>query len=147
VTFKGGTDDVRESPAIAVIRALLQERCIVSAYDPAGSERAMEILPASGIKFADSPYEAVQGADALLILTDWEEFRHLDLDRLRGGLNQPIVIDGRNLFDPKRMERAGLLYYSMGRPDPTITNLGSPQIGSEVSTRDNIFSAETLSSD
>jgi len=133
VTFKGGTDDVRESPAIAVIRALLQERCTISAYDPAGSEHAKEILPASGIEFADNPYEAAQGADALLILTDWEPFRHLDLDRLRGGLNQPIVIDGRNLYEPKQMECAGLRYYSVGRRAPIFKTPNAPNTPSQVS--------------
>jgi UDPglucose 6-dehydrogenase len=147
VTFKGGTDDVRESPAITIIRALLQERCTVSAYDPAGSENAREILPASGIEFADNPYEAAQGADALLILTDWEQFRHLDLDCLRGGLNQPIVIDGRNLYDPKRMERAGLLYYSVGRSSPTLKTLNASSIKSQVFVEHNTLSAETLSTD
>lgn len=115
VTFKGGTDDIRESPAIAIIRALLQERCTVSAYDPAGSEHAREILTSDAIEFVDDPYQAAQNADALLILTDWEEFCSLDLDRLRRALKEPIVVDGRNLFDPKKMAREGLLYYSVGR--------------------------------
>ena len=147
VTFKGGTDDVRESPAITIIRTLLQKRCTVSAYDPAGSEHAKKILPGEGIEFATNPYAAAQDADALLILTDWEQFRHLDLDRLRGGLNQPIVIDGRNLYDPERMEHAGLLYYSMGRPSPSFIKPKPSSIPPRASVGRNAHSAKTLITD
>lgn len=118
VTFKGGTDDIRESPAIAIIEALIRERCTLSVYDPGGAERAKEVLPAS-VTFVDDPYRASSGADALLILTDWAEFCNLDLNRVSEELAQPIVIDGRNLFDPQKMAQAGLLYYSVGRSNPT----------------------------
>ncbi len=117
LAFKGGTDDVRESPAIAVIRMLLKEGCVVSAFDPAATERAREILPADAVAYARSPYEAAQGADALLILTNWPEFSSLDLDRVREVMNYPIVLDGRNLYDPAEMARHGFIYYSIGRPD------------------------------
>jgi UDPglucose 6-dehydrogenase len=79
-------------------------------------ERAREVLPAS-VKYADSAYAAAQNADALLILTDWEEFAALDLERLRHGMKYPIIIDGRNLYDPQLMESRALTYISMGRPD------------------------------
>src|SRR5450755_2715229 len=114
LAFKGGTDDVRESPAILLIQALLQEGCQISAYDPAANDRAREIMNSS-IKFAASAYEAASGADALLILTEWEEFANLDLDRLRQELKYPIVIDGRNLYDPQIMAAQGFTYYSVGR--------------------------------
>ncbi len=117
VTFKGGTDDIRESPAIAIIEALIREDCTLSVYDPGGAGRAREVLPAS-VTFVDDPYRASSGADALLILTDWAEFCSLDLNRLSEELAQPIVIDGRNLFDMQKMTQAGLLYYSVGRSDP-----------------------------
>ena len=115
LAFKGGTDDIRESPAILLIKSLLQEGCSIRAYDPAAHERAKEALNSS-IELAESAYDACRDADALLILTEWEEFASLDLQRLRGALKYPIVIDGRNLYDPVVMAANGFTYYSVGRP-------------------------------
>jgi UDPglucose 6-dehydrogenase len=114
LAFKGGTDDVRESPAIALVETLLQEGSRISAYDPAAHERAREVLK-SKVAFAENPYEAARGADALLILTEWDEFAALDLPRLRGLLKYPVVIDGRNLYKPESMAALGFTYYSVGR--------------------------------
>jgi len=114
LAFKGGTDDIRESPALFLVQALLQEGCKITAYDPAAMERVREII-SSGVKFANSAYEVARGADALLILTEWEEFANLDLGRLRDELKYPIVIDGRNLYDPDTMAAHGFTYYSVGR--------------------------------
>src|SRR5262249_31883977 len=123
LAFKGGTDDIRESPAICLIKMLLQEGCEISTYDPAAHERAKEVLHSS-VSFAESAYDAAHGADALLILTEWEEFAALDLPRLRAELKYPIVIDGRNLYDPHLMAAHGFTYYSVGRPsaspDPVV---------------------------
>jgi UDPglucose 6-dehydrogenase len=115
LAFKGGTDDIRESPAIMLVQALLQEDSKVCAYDPAAMERAREVF-GSGIAYASSAYEAARNADALLILTEWEEFANLDLQRVRQELRYPIVIDGRNLYDPEAMAAQGFTYYSVGRP-------------------------------
>lgn len=115
LAFKGGTDDIRESPAILLIKTLLQEGCEISTYDPAAHERAKEVLNTS-IRFAENVYDAAHEADALLILTEWEEFAALDLIRLRAELKYPIVIDGRNLYDPHVMAVHGFTYYSVGRP-------------------------------
>jgi UDPglucose 6-dehydrogenase len=115
LAFKGGTDDVRESPAMLLTQTLVQEGCRISAYDPAAKERAREVLN-SQIEYADSPYEAARNADALLILTEWDEFATLDWNRIRGELADPIVIDGRNLYDPESMAALGFTYYSVGRP-------------------------------
>jgi UDPglucose 6-dehydrogenase len=115
LAFKGGTDDVRESPAIMLLEALLREGCQIAAYDPAAQQRAAEVLQGK-VKFVGSPYEAAHDADALLILTDWEEFAGLDLERLRTELKYPIVIDGRNLYDPETMAAPGLTSYCVGRP-------------------------------
>jgi UDPglucose 6-dehydrogenase len=115
LAFKEGTDDIRESPAILLVQALLQEGCQIAAYDPAASERAKEVFGAA-IDIAADPYEAANTADALLILTEWPEFAGLDLDRLRSRLKYPIVIDGRNLYDPEAMAARGFTYYSIGRP-------------------------------
>ena len=114
LAFKGGTDDIRESPAILLIQTLLQEGCSIAAYDPAATERAREVL-GSKVQFASSPYEAAADADALLILTEWDEFAALDLDRLYSKLKYPIVVDGRNLCDPQVMAAHGFTYYSVGR--------------------------------
>jgi len=114
LAFKGGTDDIRESPALILVQALLQEGCKVAAYDPAASERAREVLN-SNVQFVTSPYEAAAGADALLVLTEWDEFASLDLNRLQAQLKYPIVIDGRNLYDPDVMTARGFTYYSIGR--------------------------------
>lgn len=114
LAFKGGTDDIRESPAIAIIQCLLKEGSQITAYDPAAIERSREVLGDS-VAYANSAYEAAQKADALLILTEWEEFASLDLNRLRQELKYPIVIDGRNLYDPELMGAQGFTYYSVGR--------------------------------
>lgn len=115
LAFKGDTDDIRESPAVAVIQSLLKEGARVSVYDPAAMQRAKSVLPADGVVCVADPYAAAAQADALLILTEWREFAALDLPRLRLLLKYPIVIDGRNLYDPLRMADAGLLYHSIGR--------------------------------
>jgi UDPglucose 6-dehydrogenase len=122
LAFKGGTDDVRESPAISLVKTLLQEGCQITAYDPAANARAREILNSS-VEFASDAYAAARNADALLILTEWEEFATLDLDRLQKELKYPIVIDGRNLFDPDTMSARGFTYYSVGRPAVTPDGL------------------------
>ncbi len=114
LAFKGGTDDIRESPAIFLVQTLLQEGCKITAYDPAAMERTQEAMN-SALSYASSAYEAASGADALLILTEWEEFANLDLDRLNRELKYPIVIDGRNLYDPEVMAAHGFTYYSVGR--------------------------------
>src|SRR5438309_5377830 len=118
LAFKGGTDDIRESPAILLVQALLQEGCQITAYDPAAGQRAREVLKSS-VEFVNNAYEAANDADALLLLTEWEEFAALDLKRLHGQMKYPIVIDGRNLYDPETMATAGFTYYSVGRQPAT----------------------------
>jgi len=114
LAYKGGTDDIRESPAIDIIRSLLSEQCSVVAYDPAATERARQVITGD-VTYAEDPYQAAVGADALLILTDWEEFAALDLGRIKSLLRYPIVIDGRNLYSREIMQKHGLLYVSVGR--------------------------------
>ena len=114
LAFKGGTDDIRESPALFLVKALLEEGSQVAAYDPAAMDRAREVL-GSKVEFRASAYDAAQDADALLILTEWEEFANLDLPRIRKALRYPIIIDGRNLYDSETMAAQGFTYYSVGR--------------------------------
>lgn len=117
LAFKGGTDDIRESPALDVVRQLLHEGAILSAYDPAATERAKEAIPpAANMRYVDDPYAAAQDADALVILNEWQEFGELNLKRLHYTLRYPIIIDGRNLYDPAFMTREGFTYLSVGRP-------------------------------
>jgi len=116
LSFKGETDDIRESPAISVIRDLLDAGASVTAYDPAAMERAREVLPPTKkLNYAPDAYEAARDADAVLILTDWKEFAELDLARLSKELRFPIVVDGRNLYKPKTMMESGFTYVSVGR--------------------------------
>jgi UDPglucose 6-dehydrogenase len=107
----------------------VQEGCAITAYDPAATERAREVLPAQ-VNFVSNAYETASGADALLILTEWDEFSALDLPRLAQLLKYPIVIDGRNLYDPEVMAVHGITYYSVGRvpvtPEKHPADAGTP---------------------
>jgi UDPglucose 6-dehydrogenase len=128
LAFKGDTDDVRESPAIDVIRKLLEHGTTITAYDPAAMERAKAVLPPSDkLHYADSIYEAAKDADAVLILTDWKEFAQLDLVRLNQAVRFPIVIDGRNLYKPQQMLDHGFTYVSVGRPASYQAQQGKPR--------------------
>jgi UDP-glucose 6-dehydrogenase len=118
LAFKGETDDIRESPAIEIVQMLLVEGCSLVAYDPAAMVRAAELLPeCPNLRYATDSLAAATDADALVILTDWAEFGALDLKRLNKALRYPIVIDGRNLFDPHVMSEHGFTYLSIGRPE------------------------------
>jgi UDPglucose 6-dehydrogenase len=117
LAYKGGTDDVRESPAVAICASLLAEGCRLVAYDPAAMERAAEVLAHPSLEFAGGALDAAQGADALLVLTDWEEFTTLDMKEVAQVMRYPILIDGRNLFDPAELAAAGFYYCSIGRAD------------------------------
>jgi UDPglucose 6-dehydrogenase len=117
LAFKGGTDDIRESPAVEIVQMLLQEGCSIRAFDPAAMARASEVLCDKDMSFHPSAYEAAKGSDAALILTDWPEFAKLDLERLRDVLAYPVLIDGRNLYDPSVVAAHGFRYSSVGRPD------------------------------
>lgn len=128
LAFKGGTDDIRESPALDIVRRLLDAGAAVYAYDPAAMERAREVMPPSGVlTYAADLYEAAQDADAALILTEWSEFAHIDLLRLKRALKFPIVIDGRNLYRPELMAEHGFTYVSIGRPGSFSGEMGKPK--------------------
>jgi UDPglucose 6-dehydrogenase len=113
LAFKPNTDDVRDAPAVAIIRHLLQEGATVRAYDPAAEANARRILP--DITYCPDPYEAARGSDALVFLTEWEEFRNLDLERVRRLMRRPVLIDGRNVLDPKAARERGFQYTGVGR--------------------------------
>jgi UDPglucose 6-dehydrogenase len=113
LAFKPNTDDMRLAPSLEVIRPLQKEGARIRAYDPKAMDKAREVLP--GVEFCDSPYAAATGADGLIICTEWDEFRQLDLGKLRAIMAQPIVLDGRNLYDPQKMAELGFVYKSIGR--------------------------------
>ena len=116
LTFKPNTDDMRDAPSLSIIRALEDGGARVRAYDPEGREQAGPLLP--DVTFAESPYAAAEGADALVIVTEWDEFRALDLKRMAGLLRQPILVDLRNVYPPEEAARAGLAYVGIGRGVP-----------------------------
>ncbi|MDA8087863.1 MAG: UDP-glucose/GDP-mannose dehydrogenase family protein [Nitrospiraceae bacterium] len=115
LSFKPNTDDMREAPAITIIEKLVGEKAMIRAYDPVAVSTAKKALPEEVLYFQD-PYEAARGADAIVILTEWNELRNLDLDRLKKLLNRPYFFDLRNIYEPARMRQAGFKYYSVGRP-------------------------------
>ena len=116
LAFKPNTDDMREAPSRVLIEELLSNGATVSAYDPVAMKAAKSAFAdLKGIVFADSPLAAVEGADALAVVTEWKEFRSPDFQAIRARLKTPAVFDGRNLYDPEEMKRAGLEYYPVGR--------------------------------
>ena len=114
LSFKPRTDDMRESPALVLIDALREAGATVCAHDPVAIHEARRRLGDS-IEFAESSYDALRGADALVVVTDWNEYRHPDFERMKDLLRRPIIIDGRNLYDPDRMRFLGITYFSIGR--------------------------------
>jgi UDPglucose 6-dehydrogenase len=115
LTFKPDTDDVRSSVAIELVNDLLREGAIVTAYDPKGMEKVQELGLCKGIQLAESPLEAAQDAEALVLATEWKEFDAVDLEEVRKRMHTPIVFDGRNLFDPQTMKELGFRYHAIGR--------------------------------
>jgi UDPglucose 6-dehydrogenase len=114
LAFKPNTDDMREAKSVEVVQLLHAAGARIRAYDPAAMDNAKRLLPA-GVTFSDSPYEAAEGAHAVVLVTEWNEFRYLNLERLRGLLKRPVIFDGRNLWEPERMRRLGFEYHSVGR--------------------------------
>ncbi len=114
VTFKPDTDDVRESPSLVILPGLIEQGAIARAFDPAGMEEARALL--DGVVWCDDSYDTMTGADALVILTEWNEFRALDLERARDLLRTPLMVDLRNVYEPSEVAGAGMRYVSVGRP-------------------------------
>jgi UDPglucose 6-dehydrogenase len=113
LTFKPNTDDLRDAPALDIAERLLKGGATVRAYDPVGMPGAVKLMPA--IEMAEDAYALAEGADALVICTEWNEFKQLDLQRIKGLLRNPIVIDGRNIYEPFAMAQLGFTYLAMGR--------------------------------
>jgi UDPglucose 6-dehydrogenase len=115
LAFKPNTDDLREAKSIEVIHQLRQRGASLRAYDPVAMPAARRTLPDT-VTFCESPYEAATGADAVVLVTEWNEFKFLNLERLRGVMRRPVVFDGRNVWEPERMRHLGFEYHSIGRP-------------------------------
>jgi len=113
LTFKPNTDDMRDSPAIAIAQTLIDAGAQVVAYDPEGMEQARPLMP--GVEMASSPYSAIEGADAIALVTEWDAFRALDLDRVKQIARAPVLVDLRNVYEPAEMRAAGFTYVSVGR--------------------------------
>lgn len=117
LSFKPNTDDLREAPAIAIAQELLEEGARLRLHDPVAMEKARAILPPSDVvEYFDDPLEAARGAAAVVLATEWDDYRKADLRALREALETPILLDGRNLYDPETMRALGFTYYAMGRP-------------------------------
>jgi UDPglucose 6-dehydrogenase len=113
LTFKPNTDDMREAPSLVIVPALEAQGARVRAYDPHGMEEARKLMPR--LETAADPYACIEGADAMLILTEWDQFRALDLDRVKTALRSPVIIDLRNIYRPAEVAAKGLTYVSVGR--------------------------------
>ncbi|MEM9123084.1 MAG: UDP-glucose/GDP-mannose dehydrogenase family protein [Pseudomonadota bacterium] len=116
LTFKPNTDDMREAPSLVIIPALQQQGAEVVAVDPEGTREAKKLL--HNVTYADNAYDAIDGADAVVILTEWNEFRALDLDRLKATMRTPVMVDLRNIYEPEKLAQRGFVYVSVGRLAP-----------------------------
>lgn len=114
LSFKPNTDDMREAPSIFIIKELVKQGAKVAAYDPVAIANAREVLP-KGVKLVTDAYEAARGADAVAVVTEWNEFRQLDLVRLARGMKQLVLFDGRNIYEPTQVKSWGFMYYGVGR--------------------------------
>ncbi len=115
LSFKPNTDDIREAPALSIIQNLADEGAAIRAYDPVAMENAKKTIDISAITYCVDAYDACAGADAVVIITEWNQFRNLDWERVKGLLKVPIFFDLRNIYDPEKMRGAGFIYYSVGR--------------------------------
>jgi UDPglucose 6-dehydrogenase len=115
LAFKPKTDDIREAPALTLIEHLLAAGAKVAVHDPEAMDNARREPLGEHVVFGQNPMDVLEGADALAINTEWGEFRNPDFDEMKGRMNQPVVFDGRNLYDPAAMREHGFTYYSIGR--------------------------------
>jgi len=113
LSFKPNTDDLRDAPSMSVIHMLKNEGAVVRVYDPVAMDNARDIMP--DLTYCDSPYSAAQDADAVFLVTEWNEFKQLDMARIHGLMRRPILLDGRNVYDPQQMREMGFIYRGMGR--------------------------------
>ena len=131
LAFKPNTDDMREAPALEVIAALTSRGAQICAYDPIAMSEARHVLKGNDlVSYADSPMQALDGADALVIVTEWKEFRSPDFPAIRAKLKSPVIFDGRNLYDPLLVRAQGFEYDPIGRPDLSVARRAATQVPS-----------------
>ncbi len=115
LAFKPNTDDIRFAPSLVILRRLLAAEARVKAYDPQAMEKTRALFPQ--VTYCDDAYAAAAGSEALLLVTEWEEFSRLDWQQMQQAMARPLLLDGRNLLDPTTMRQLGFQYLSVGRPD------------------------------
>jgi len=113
LAFKPNTDDMREAPAVEIIHLLQNEGASVKAFDPVATAKAKEMVPS--VMYCEDAYQVAEGSHALIIVTDWNEFKHLDMARIKASMAQPVLMDGRNIYEPRSMQRLGFIYRGIGR--------------------------------
>jgi UDPglucose 6-dehydrogenase len=113
LSFKPNTDDMRDAPAIDIAKALQAEGASVRGYDPVSTSVAAPFMP--GVEMFSDPYGLAEGCDALMVITEWNEFKQLDLERIRDSMKQPVLFDGRNVYEPDKMRQLGFIYRGFGR--------------------------------
>lgn len=131
LAFKPNTDDLREAPALEIIHLLQSEGAVVRAFDPVAADGAQKVNP--DLVICDDPYAVADGVECLILVTEWNEFKHLDMQRIRGLMSGPVLIDGRNIWDPAEMVALGFDYYGVGRPHHTEPNGGHVSAGAVLS--------------
>jgi hypothetical protein len=130
LAFKPETDDLREAPSLEVIRDLLARGAVLRAYDPVAMAATQALFPS--ITYCADPYEAAMGADAVALITDWNEFKGVDLERVRAGMCRPVLLDGRNLYDPHEIAALGFTYCGVGVPSPPAAPVFNPAMMQSV---------------
>jgi UDPglucose 6-dehydrogenase len=131
IAFKPRTDDIREAPALALIEDLLSAGAEVAVFDPEAMANARSAL-GDHVIYAESAYDAIEGADALIIVTEWNEFRFPDFDRIKKALKEPVIFDGRNVYDPRTLSDLGFTYHSIGRPSWSASTRAVPPVTAEA---------------
>jgi UDPglucose 6-dehydrogenase len=116
LAFKPNTDDLREAKSIEIIEDLLSKGATIRAFDPVVTQDSAEAMISGSITFCKSAYDVAEGCDALVVVTDWNEFKQLNLDKLKVNMRQPVIFDGRNIYSPEKMRKCGIEYHSIGRP-------------------------------
>jgi UDPglucose 6-dehydrogenase len=119
LSFKPNTDDMREAPALEIIHLLQNERAVVKVYDPVAMTNATQIL--NGVEFCANSYDVARDCDGLITVTEWNEFKQLDMAKVKSIMKNPVLVDGRNLYDPAEMAALGFIYHGIGRPVPAFS--------------------------
>ncbi|MFH0777968.1 MAG: UDP-glucose/GDP-mannose dehydrogenase family protein [Candidatus Eisenbacteria bacterium] len=133
LAFKPNTDDIRDAKSVEIIASLLAEGATIRAYDPAAAANTRRVFPQ--VTYCEGPVEAAEGADAAVVVTEWNEFRLLNMDKIRTVMKRPLIFDGRNIYDPERMKKLGFEYHSVGRASGAASEPASPETVAPATAR------------